>query len=71
VRLRISSTYFATGAQFARDRAAINMQQVHFLAYAAGGPLDAPAYVPAGSHNSTDVRDWRGNAVPHQTINLR
>lgn len=67
----IAPIYFATGAQHERDMVGIRMGSHDSAALLAGGPLDAPSFLPAGSHNSTDVRDFRGQAVPHQTTNYR
>ena len=33
----------------------------------AGGPLDAPEILPAGSSNSTDWRNFRGQPIARQT----
>lgn len=48
----------ATGGQSSRDAADLQMHTVpaFWLSAAAGGPLDAPIALPAGSCNSTE---WR------------
>lgn len=36
-----------------------------------GGPLDAPGIMPAGSMNSTEWRDGRGNLLARQSETYR
>lgn len=67
---RIAPTYFATGAQHERDMTSI-LCGLRDADMAAGGPLDAPAYVPAGAHTSTDVCDWQGRPVPAAILVFR
>jgi hypothetical protein len=67
---------YSTGAASARDTADLQMHSLpaFWLTHAAGGPLDAPEVIPAGSCNSTDVRagpwhlnDGMGRYVPAAT----
>ena len=52
------SGHYGTGRQSSRDTATIQTHSLpcFWLDHAAGGPLDAPICIPAGSCNSTDVR---------------
>lgn len=34
----------------------------------AGGPIDAPVYVPAGSVNCLEYHDWNGNPLAAQSL---
>lgn len=66
----------ATGGAYTRDHtcAHIRGNTEFFAAILAGGPLDAPGWIPAGSWNSTysrcgpwDMNDGAGQPCPSQT----
>lgn len=65
--------HYATAGQSSRDVADMSMHSMpcFWMDRAAGGPLDAPPAIPAGSCNSTDVRtgpwhlnDGAGRSAP-------
>jgi hypothetical protein len=63
--------YAVTGGQSQRDQVLVQATSLESVALMGGGPLDAPAYIPAGSCNSTDCCNWRMEKVPMSTLVAR
>ncbi len=60
----------ATGGARMRDMVSIQVRSALYArhhAHDADGCLDAPETLPAGSCNSVDWMDWRGNPVAGQS----
>lgn len=74
MRTRHKTPDLATGGARSRDMARIAMRSVLFerdMALEADGCLDAPDTLPAGSCNSVDWTDWRGNPLAGQSETAR